>query len=151
MNTRNIEQSDLSSVRQLLTDWISDDIEIDERVDEISQKPQNFFVAIENESVVGIMGFKPLDEKIIQFASNPNESIEIVSAFVSRAEKRKGTGKSLVAAIESEARRLHFKEILIWSGPRYRETGWAFYDNLSGYERVGFVDNEDFPVWKKEL
>ena len=97
------------------------------------------------------MGFQRPDKNVIKFVTSPGQSIEIIGAFVSKHERGKGVGKSLFSAIESEAKNLDYKEIVIWSGPRYKETGWQFYDNLLGLERVGFVGSEEFPVWKKIL
>ncbi|OQA04829.1 MAG: acetyltransferase [bacterium ADurb.Bin400] len=148
---RNVELTDLSQIRYLFEEWISDKAEIGERIQEISQQTTNYFVAIENDRIIGIMGTQRLDDEVQQFSSNPEQALEIISAFVSREARGRGIGKSLIGAIELEAKQLGYKEIIIWSGPKYKETGWYFYDSLPGVKRVGFVGSEDFPVWKKNL
>jgi len=105
--------------------------------------------------VLGMVGFKPPEGRMREFAET-GRTAELINAFVAREHRGEGVGRALVAKLEEEAKALGYKEIVLNSGPRYRDTGWGFYDKLEGYKRVGVIEDmygedKDAVVWRKLL
>ena len=103
------------------------------------------------------MGVRPPDERMLPFAQTDNP-LELVNAYVSRKRRKQGVGTALIKKLEEFALAQGATEIFLNSGPRYRKSGWEFYDKV-GYKRValaeGYYQDEegsyDAPVWSKVL
>lgn len=135
-STRRLLESDLPTIKPILETWIrqkeTGEI-IAEEVQEVleymrssidQQNDRTYFVAEEPDGkVVGVMGTKTPDELMCGFATTNNPT-EMVNAYVS-VDKRggKGVGSALVRTLETEARAKGFTEIVLNSGPRYKDTG----------------------------
>jgi len=169
VSIRLIKEGDIESLKPILETWIVDrdtGRPLPEEVEEDLQKMKDsardkndhtYLVAetIEGE-VIGVIGFRNPDERMRPFTQTPNPT-ELVTAYVAKEHRGgKGLGRALVAKLEDEARKKGHSEIVLNSGPRYKYTGWGFYDRLEGYQRVGIAKNYygeggDAPVWRREL
>jgi ribosomal protein S18 acetylase RimI-like enzyme len=104
--------------------------------------------------VIGTIGFTPPDERLLSFA-NTERPIELINAYVSKEHRAgKGVGTALVKQVEEESLALGYTEVILNSGPRYKDTGWGFYDKI-GYSKAGIARRYygfyDAPVWRKKL
>lgn len=168
-NVRSLRPGDIDSLRPVLQTWIRDrdtGAPIPEEVEEDLKtmldsteagNSSHFLVAETGDGVViGVIGFRKPDQKMIEYTHTPDPA-EIINAYV-RSDYRggKGVGRALVDKLEEEAKKMGFTEVVLNSGPRYKDTGWGFYDKLPGYERVGIAkeyygEGGDAPVWRKDL
>ena len=118
---------------------------------------KTFFTACENSRVVGVVGMKDPDPEMATDFSITDNAIEIINLFVLPDQAKRGIGKALVDKVEWEAALVGgYSEIIVNSGPRYKETAWGFYDQLPGFSRVGILKDQygpgrDAPVWRKVL
>ncbi|MBI4057915.1 GNAT family N-acetyltransferase [Candidatus Microgenomates bacterium] len=168
-SVRELRLDDLDSLRPILSTWIKDrdtgetlpdEVEEDLQIMGDSAQGKNdrqYFVAEDvNGKMIGVIGFKNPDPRMLDYCKTSNPA-ELVNAYV-RVDQRagKGVGRALITKLEEEARKKGFTEIVLNSGPRYKDTGWGFYDKLPGYQRVGvavgyYGEGGDAPVWRKEL
>jgi GNAT superfamily N-acetyltransferase len=100
------------------------------------------------------MGLKLPDETMRGFART-NRPIEVINAFVYPPYRGTGVGTLLLRHVEDAARQNGFTEIVVNSGPRYRETGWPFWIKRYG-SAIGKADDYygpgiHAPVWRKIL
>ncbi len=166
---RPVTAADIPHLRPILETWIrfptiSGELlteEVRETIEEIEgsiehRNNKQFFVAQSPDgSIAGMMGMQPLREKMRPFA-HTHHPAEIINAYVHFDERLgKGVGRALVNAIEEESRNRGFEEVLLNSGPRYKDTGWPFWDKVFG-KSVGILKNfyglgNDAPVWRKPL
>lgn len=164
---RLLRENDLPSLKPILETWIHsrdtgellpEEVEEDLQVmrDSCSGKNDRTYFVAEEGRIVGVIGMKPPKDALKQLVTTENP-VELVNAYVA-ADKRKGqgVGTALVQKLESEARLRGNTEIILDSGPRYKDSGWGFYDKLSGFSRVGIAvklygEGGDAPVWHKVL
>lgn len=168
-SVRELKKEDVEDLRPILATWIKDrdtgkplpnEVEEDLQVilDSVHGKNERSYLVAESEDgkIIGVVGMKTPDPRMIQYAST-SKPTELVNAYVKLDERKgKGVGRALVKALEQRAREQGFKEILLNSGPRYKDTGWGFYDKLEGYNRVGvakgyYGTDGDAPVWRRIL
>ena len=149
MVIRTIQDSDRKDIRAVLADSIKDKAEVEERLLEIFAQPDRYLVYENSKCVVGIMGFHRVSDEVVKYATYPDVAAEIECAFVAKQYRRQHVGKMLIQKVEKTLKSLGYKKALIWSGPKYKATGWSFYDSLPGFKRGGFVDTAEFPVWGK--
>lgn len=162
---RLLRQEDLFSIRPILETWIrwekkvlTEEIEETLKAMEESISGQNnrtFFVAVSaNNKVVGVMGMKDPEEKMIPYTKT-DKPVELINAFVSKDYRRQGIGKALVGAIENQARQKGYKELVLNSGPRYQFSGWAAWKKIFGepaaIAKDFYGEGWDAPVWRKIL
>jgi ribosomal protein S18 acetylase RimI-like enzyme len=158
---------DLSFLRSILNCWIKDRDTGELLTDEVSKTlmemgksvikdtGRTYLIAEEGGEILGVMGLKQPDLVMGTFAASESP-IELVNAYVRPDVRRgRGVGTALVDGLESAARKLGKKEILLNSGPRYSETGWGFYDRL-GFDRVGVIveyygEGGNAQVWRKTI
>ncbi len=165
---RPLTVNDLEEVKPILEVWLKDRVtnepltkEVDEGLEVMKDSvdghnDRSYLVAEDAGKVIGIVGMKNPDEVMLGFART-QKPYELVNAYVDpRYRKGRGVGRSLVAGLESLAKQKGHKELILNSGPRYKDTGWGFYDKLPGYKRVGLATEYygvggDAPVWSKVL
>lgn len=145
-----MESFDKEQILSLLKEWVKDKNEIEERIDEIIKNISSYLVAEDSRVAIGLIGYQPACKQVTDFVTDNIPTAEIISLYVNKKHQKQGIGKALIEAIEKETQRKGYKDIIIWSGPRYKETGWGFYNKLKDYKKVGFVNSIEFPVWKKE-
>ena len=161
-------EEDLVSVQLILEAWIRDSETHELKAEEMrgvmeairasiaGQGDYQYLVAEEEERVIGVIGFRPIvDEKLRVFAVTDNPA-ELVDAYVDPPNRAgRGVGKALFENIEQAARSQGFKEVLLNSGPRYKDTAWGFYNKIYG-EPVGSIPNMygeglNSVVWRRVL
>jgi GNAT superfamily N-acetyltransferase len=104
--------------------------------------------------VAGIMGITAPDEEMKSFAENPDETLELVNAFVDPLVRGQGVGKKLVLALEQEALLRGATEIVVNSGPRYEKTGHPFWNSTYGNPHVlkdRYGEGRDAMVWHHKI
>lgn len=161
------EVSDLDSIRPILEEWVRDRStgellagEVEEILTAIQQslKGENdrqYIIAQTNEgNIVGVMGLK-LPNEIMKAHATTERSIEIVNTFVNSSQRSRGVGRALYADVEALARQQGFSEVLVNSGPRYKDSAWGFYTRLFG-QPVAIIEDlygpgGNAPVWRKSL
>lgn len=166
---RTLQREDILQLKPILETWIrnmatheiiSEEVEEDLAFLEGSLDGSNgrqYLVAQTHEGkLVGVIGLSPLKEPLRQFATT-ERPVELVNAYVDRNyRKGQGVGTALVRALRERAKEHGFTEILLDSGPRYRLTGWGFWDKQPGFRRVGvardlYGTGNDAPVWQRLL
>jgi GNAT superfamily N-acetyltransferase len=162
---RLIREEDIPQLQPILETWIRDSDTHEPLPDEIaslmeamrlsiSGKNDRIYMVAENtdKQIAGVMGFKNPDETMRSFAKTHNPA-ELINAYV--AQRGGGVGSALIRGIEAEAGMRGYTEIILNSGPRYKDTGWGFYDRQPEYKRVGVAKQMyktgDAPVWSKIL
>ena len=103
--------------------------------------------------VVGVMGLAEPDSVMRSFAET-DKPIEIVNAYVARNQRGNGVGRALVGHLEKLAASEGYTEVVVNSGPRYRESGWPFWEKMYGAPSVAekYYDGQwDAMVWRKSL
>lgn len=165
---RPLRKEDIILLKPILSTWIKDrdtgrhlPDEVDETLQTMSDSAHGrndrvYFVAESSEGeVIGVIGYKTPDQRMLPFTKTPKPA-ELVNAYVANEWTGKGTGKALVMKLENDAGNKGYTEVVLNSGPRYKDTGWGFYDKLEGYQRAGvaegyYGEGGDAPVWRKEL
>lgn len=151
--------SDLENIKKILTSW-TDETEVDKYIARIiaeinghTEFNLHFWVAKDEEKTVGIIGLCDPLPKILKFAKS-QKSGEIKILYLDPAVRGKGVGKLLESFIEKEAAGEGYKELLIRSAERYRETAYGFYEKM-GFNKVGLVEggesSEPMQVFEKLL
>jgi len=166
---RLIREEDIPQLKPILETWIKDRNTHESLPDEVADvmdvmrksidggNDRVYLVAeASDDQVIGVVGFKNPDETMLSFAKTHNPA-ELINAYVAQDKRGgKGVGSTLVRRLEEEVILRGYTEIILNSGPRYKETGWGFYDKQPGYTRVGIAEKMygeggDAPVWSKVL
>ena len=105
---------------------------------ESSESPIRYRVAESSDGqILGVMGITRPDEDMAQYAHTPETCVELVNAFVDPSIRKTGAGRHLVEDLLAEAKEKGATEVVVNSGPRYKQTGWAFWANvMSGKKNV---------------
>ena len=156
MIIREFQENDQKTVEEIFALYWTDPEFLEELSDElrayvkkITKKDCGFFVAEDNDEIVGIVGFKKLADYLGPFAltNNPVELYVIAVKY-----RRKGIGEKLKLKLIEEVRKLSFSEVLLFS-PNSHNESWGFHDGLS-FETAGEItppDDEIGQVWRKAL
>lgn len=166
---RLLREDDLSQIKLILETWVKSrdtGLLLPEEVEKNLQSMHDsclrnderiYFVAEESDGrVVGVIGMTHPSDVMLQFSAT-DRPVELVNAYVAKDQRYgKGVGRALVSKLEEEARKRGNTEIILNSGPRYKDSGWGFYDKLEGFQRIGvaeklYGENGDAPVWHKVL
>lgn len=165
VDIRPLQPTDIPALRPILEtcirykrEIIRDEVEETLKATEESANGQGgrtYFVAEDaNDGVVGIMGMREPEERMLAFKVTESP-VEIINAFVSPAHRRTGIGRALVARIENEARQKGCTELVLNSGPRYQFTGWAAWNKIFGdpvtIAKDYYGEGWSAPVWRKLL
>jgi L-amino acid N-acyltransferase YncA len=118
-------------------------------IDEGPTRDLGFFVAEENDEILGIAGFKKVAGYLTSFAltNKPAELYVIASKY-----KGKGIGTKLKLKLIEKIKDLGFSEILFFS-PNSHQESWDFHDKF-GFERIGEVTPPEDKIgqaWRKIL
>ncbi|HIH10664.1 TPA: GNAT family N-acetyltransferase [Candidatus Woesearchaeota archaeon] len=142
--TKNIEQ-----IKEILSQWTEvEEVEkyitrISNEIDGKTEFNMQFWIAKEDETVVGVVGLCNPLPKILSFAKTSNPG-EIKILYLDTQMQGKGIGKLLVGYVEKEADKQGYSELLVRSAERYRDTAYGFYEKL-GYLKTGIVEGgEEF-------
>ena len=165
---RLIKEEDIEAVTSILKQWVrhweTRDI-IQDEIDEIvlsieksinGENNYRYFLA-ESQSgeVQGIVGYRLPDKRMLDFTTS-DKAIELTNFYIGNDFRGKGIGKALFQKLERAASEEGFDQVVLNSGPRYKDTAWPFYDSYPGLGRVGtakdmYGQGIDAPVWRKDL
>lgn len=145
MTIREFKEKDREEVENIFSKYWNDPIFLKELSDALISNPSKFYIAEEDNEIVGIVGHKDTPDYLKEFAKteNPLELYVIASKY-----KRKGIGKILKLKIIEVAKKEGFSEILLFS-PGTHDDSWEFHDILN-FKRMGEVtppDDDKGHVW----
>ena len=165
---RPLRAEDLPAVERILQTWVRDSpssapvaAEIAEFLARMSgslvdERVYRYLVAVaEDESTIGVVGTRPASPEMLPFAAT-ERPVELINIYIdARHRKSQGVGTALVRELERRAREQGYREMILNSGPRYRDSGWEFFDRLR-YERRGvardlYGQGKHARVWSKIL
>lgn len=149
MIIREFAEKDRKDVEEIFLKYWNDPIFLKELSDALTDNPSKFYVAKDNNEIIGIVGHKNTPDYLKEFAKtdNPLELYVIASKY-----KRKGIGKILKSKIIEVAQKNGFSEILLFS-PGTHDSSWEFHDTLN-FQRIGEVtppEDEEGYVWSRVL
>lgn len=163
---RPLQEQDILNLQPILETWIKNGETNQVLEDEVrsvmdamkesltGQSNRTYLVAqTTTGELIGTMGCKIPGQDMLPFALTSNP-IEIINAYVAQQHRAgKGVGRALAKAIETKAQVQGYKELLVNSGPRYKDTGWGFWTKLYGEpatiaEKM-YGQDGDAPVWRK--
>lgn len=150
---------DLPSIKNILSQW-TDPSEVEKYsqriIDEISGHTQfnmHFWVIKELGKVIGVGGLADILPWIKQY-SQTDSPVELKILYLDNKERGRGAGKIFLDTLESEARKMNKKEMLIRTAKKYQDTAWGFYEKM-GYQQCGVLpsnnDSEEMAVFRKTL
>ncbi|MEI6144368.1 MAG: GNAT family N-acetyltransferase [Candidatus Berkelbacteria bacterium] len=156
----------MKQIEEILRQWLFDSQTGEFREDELvedmelmknslsSDNERKYYVATTNDKVIGVVGMQPVYHKLEKFVQG-KDSVEVINLYVDKNSQGLGVGKALMTEIEEASKSFGHDEILLWSGPRFKDTAWGFYDHLEGWSRAGIVKTVegygDFPAWRKKV
>ncbi len=158
LNFETPKLSDLESVEQILKQWNSeeDTIKYRDRIkSEIEGKTEfgmHFWLAKENEAVVGVGGLADPLPKILSYAKTENPG-ELKILYFDNQARGKGFGTKFLHFLEEQSISQGRTEMLVRSAEEYRETAYEFYKNC-GYEDMGSLPdttNQAMEIFRKDL
>jgi GNAT superfamily N-acetyltransferase len=97
-------------------------------------------IAVDGSVALGIVGL-----------ADTARGVEIVHAFVAPQHHGKGIATLLVDAAEQQARSRGLCELVVHSGPRYRESGWPFWTARYGPPSIEHAERGDTAEWRVRL
>lgn len=148
MKVRKYSKKDEVEVKNIFTQYWTDNEFLNELTEELNAEICKFYVVEKKGEVIGIAGLRKAPAYLITNANTekPAELYVIASKY-----KNKGIGNFLGQKIIEEAKKLEFTEILCYS-PETHNSSWKFYENL-GFTSYGIIKNPDdgYPgmLWRK--
>ena len=150
---------DLPSIKEILSQW-NDESETQkyfQRIENVIKGQiefdMKFWVLKDEKKVLGIGGLSNCQPKLKPFIQTNNPK-ELKTIFLNQAFRGKGFGRKLVELLQSKSLSLGYKELLLVSAEKYRETAYGFYLNL-GFKQLGEVEGgevgEKMAVFSKLL
>jgi N-acetylglutamate synthase-like GNAT family acetyltransferase len=131
------EKNEFAKTRALILEyvqWLNQDLSFQNIDDELNRFPEKygepdgaFFIAKENDNVVGCVGLKKMDDK----------SCEMKRLFVRDKYRGKGTGKKLVEMIIEEAKSKNYETMKL-------DTLDTMKNALDIYYKTGFHEIEPY-------
>jgi RimJ/RimL family protein N-acetyltransferase/GNAT superfamily N-acetyltransferase len=120
-----------------------------------AQNNKKYVVAEDYEgNVVGVMGMAN-PGKDMQPYTKTDKTVEFINAYIDPAYRGLGTGKLLAKILEEKALQAGYTKIIVNSGPRYKDTGWAFWTSLYGepvaVQKDLYGPGGHAPIWSKSL
>lgn len=151
--------SDLLKIKKILAQWTKKK-EVDKYIGRITNEingkieyNMRFWVAKEKETPIGVIGVSDLLPKILPFTRTKKPG-EIKILYVDKDNCNRGIGRKLVKFLEKEAVKRGYKELLVRSAKKYKETAYGFYEKM-GYLRIGSVSGGEekslMQVFEKKL
>jgi len=142
---RSAKIEDLGDINSVLSEWLFPE-EVIHYLDLIKQSikqtpgslefDSHFIVAESDKKIIGLAGFRKLLPKLIKF-SNTNNPGELSMIYISNKHRGNKIGTTLLNEIVDQTKKRNYTELIIRSSDRFKDSGWGFYDNFSGAEKVG--------------
>jgi len=145
MVIREFTEKNRNDVEYIFSKYWNDPIFLKELSDALTNNPSKFFVAEDNNEIIGVAAYKDIPDYLKEFAKtkNPTELYVIASKY-----KRKGIGSLLKSKIIEIVKKEGFSEILLFS-PGTHNNSWEFHDTFN-FQRLGKVtppDDDEGYVW----
>lgn len=165
---RAAKAEDAEAIGSILRDWVRDPADgqvIEPEVAEILQtltdslegkNQDKFLVATDLEDKpIGMARLSPVSEEVLQFAQTARP-VELFNLYVAAGQNfGKGVGTTLMNAVKAQAKADGMTEVLLNSGPRYKESGWGFYEKTigpaAGVLKDHYGPGYDAMVWRVEV
>ncbi len=104
--------------------------------------------------VIGVMGMAFPSAEMTEVAQSEHP-VEIINAFVSGEALGQGVGGKLLENVFAVSKFIGATEVIVNSGPRYKDSAWNFYDKKFNGRLTTLKDKYgpglDAPVWSKLL
>jgi RimJ/RimL family protein N-acetyltransferase len=138
MKFKKYNKKDSVAVQNIFAKYWTDKEFLDEIAENIGKDNTYFYVAEENDEIVGVAGFREAPKYLHDYAKtkNPAELYIIASKL-----QNKGFGSLLAQKVIEEAKKLHFTEIECYS-PETHNSSWKFYEKL-GFTKYGIINDPD--------
>ena len=164
---RDTKVGDSEALRPILENWIRDRNTGEVLSDEVAsvmkaidesiqgQNDKEYVIAEDGDgNIVGVMGMTKPGDDMRQYTKT-SDPVEFINAYVDPAQRGTGTGKLLAKELEEKAIAAGYTGIIVNSGPRYEDTGWAFWNRLYGkpiaIQKDLYGPGGNAPVWNKSL
>jgi len=164
---RDVQTGDLASLKPILEQWIKrfgSDEPLTEEISNVlaavkasleGENGRKYVVAEDDQgNVIGIMGMTTPSNDMQPYITSDN-AVEFINAYVDKEARGTGAGKLLAKQLEEMAIQDGHTEIIVNSGPRYKDTGWAFWTKMYGepvaMQKDLYGPGADAPVWRKSL
>lgn len=139
--------ADLAFIKDILSQW-TDQLEVEKYISRVENEihghtefNMHFWVAKDEDSVMGIVGLSDPLPKILHFAQTATPG-ELKILYVDTARQGRGVGRLLVNLLELEAKYFGYTELLVRSAQRYQDTANGFYKKMNFTDR-GTIDGAD--------
>jgi L-amino acid N-acyltransferase YncA len=150
MEINKYSNSHKSEIEGIFRIYWTDPEYLQELNDALASENFNFYVALDNDEVVGVAGIRKAENFLKEYTTTTNP-VELY--IIASKNKNKGTGGFLFNYVEKEYIKMNYSEIICYS-PETHNSSWRFYQK-SGFIQRGIVnDPEDgYPgmVWRKML
>ncbi len=164
---RDTKIGDAEALKPILENWIRDRHTGELLADEVAsvmkaidesvqgQNGKKYVVAEDSKgNVVGVMGMTTPGEDMRPYTTT-SSPIEFINAYVNPVQRGTGIGKLLAKELEDRAISAGYTEVIVNSGPRYKDTGWSFWSSLYGepiaVQKDLYGPGGDAPVWRKSF
>lgn len=144
MEIKPLKPKHLSAVSKILSTWLTKE-EAEHYISSIQEIITNrkeklkfdshYFVAVTDHKIIGVAGFRSAHPKLLEFATT-NKPAELCMLYVAKNYIGKGAGQALTEYVIEKIRKKKYKELMVRSAEKFRETGWGFYDKME-FERAG--------------
>jgi GNAT superfamily N-acetyltransferase len=162
-----LEEKDIKALTTLLYFWIRDGSKKEQTKDHLEEiadvmhrmhqsiknNDYTYLVARDlNNRAVGVMGIRHPEDRMVKYALTKNPA-ELINVFTDPLLQGQGIGRMLIEAIFIKAKDLGFTELILNSGPRYKNSAWGFYNKIFGepitISKNYYGKNADAPIWRK--
>ena len=165
---RAAQAADAEAIGAILRDWVRDPSNGQVIEPEVAEILQTLAASVEGNSqdqflvaegidgkVVGMARLSPVSEQVRAYAQT-DRPVELFNLYVAAGQnKGKGVGTALWKGILDLARSQGNTEVLLNSGPRYKESGWGFYEKTigpaAGVLKDYYGPGYDAMVWRQEV
>lgn len=155
---RKAKKQDIDAIRFILSDWLTAE-EVDyytKRIGVLISEPKydtHYFVALLNNKIVGVAGYRQPVPKILKFASSIKPA-ELCLLYVDNEQRGHGVGTALLNFVIEQAKAKGYNELVVRSADKFAKNGWGFYDRI-GLIRVGQLlppESETISqIWTKKI
>lgn len=154
VQVRKPKTEDFERIKEILLQWTEKD-EVEKYLKRIQNEIEgniefniNFWVLDKDNVCIGVGALSDILPELNLFTQT-DKSIELKILYLDNLIRGQGLGKLLLTFLENKAKKNHFKEIILRSAERYKDTAYGFYEKM-GYAKVGLTDN-NMTVFSKKL
>ncbi len=150
MKVKDYDEKYEKEVKKIFSQHWTDNEFLDELSEELEGKKSTFYIAQQDDEVVGIAGLRVAPEHL--HVHTGGDKIAELYIIASKYQN-KGIGTVLGQKIIEEAKKLGFTEVVVYS-PETHSSSWKFYEKV-GFTRLGIIKDPDdgYPgmLWQKNI